>query len=214
MFQTIISACSRWSTSDDAGTAEPETGHSDGGADLGSERPIRADDDGKPDAPTTALDEDAVYGLLGNDRRRACLKLLSRSGTEWEVNDLSERVAERVADASTSPDDIYDSVYISLCQNHLPHLDEFDVVEYDPDEKTVRIGPAYDNLHRYWFVDQKSEESEPSLSRLALASSVLTVPTLSTVWLALPSLSTVVLPALIVLHVSVLAVELGPDYRS
>ncbi|WP_136718397.1 DUF7344 domain-containing protein [Halorientalis salina] len=88
------------------------------------------------------LTDDTFYELLGNERRRACLERLVESGTEWSVSDLSRAVAADITDSSTSPEEIYDSVYISLCQNHLPKLDEVDLIEYDLEAKTVRPGPG------------------------------------------------------------------------
>src|SRR6056297_1088682 len=90
-------------------------------------------------ATPATIDEDTVYEILSNERRRRCLKLLSESDEQWEVSQLSKRVAADIADADA---DIYDSIYISLCQTHLPKLAEADLIAYDSTEKTVTPGPA------------------------------------------------------------------------
>ncbi|QIO24573.1 hypothetical protein [Haloarcula sp. JP-L23] len=167
------------------------------------------DESSDPDRQAPALDEDAVYDLLGNERRRVCLKLLSQSDEVWDVSDLSERVAEIVSDPSTSPDDIYNSVYISLCQNHLPKLDEVDLVEYDSEAKTIHIGPAFDDIGRHWLADDQQPDTSPPAFRLTLAASVITVFAAGTTLLVAPALTSFTLPALLALHLLVLAVEAG-----
>lgn len=178
-----------------------------------SERPswLSPDEDeaSDPDREPPELDEDAVYDLLGNERRRVCLKLLSQSDEVWEVSDLSERVAEIVSDPSKSPDDIYNSVYISLCQNHLPKLDEVDLVEYDSEAKTIHIGPAFDDIGRHWLADGQQQDTSPPAFRLTLVASVITLVAVGTTLLLGPALTSFVLPALLALHLVVLVVEAG-----
>lgn len=98
---------------------------------------------------TTTLEEDTVFDLLGNERRRACLKRLLTIEDEIPVDQLARAVAETIADASTQPKDLQQSVYISLCQSHLPKLDRAAIIEYDSDHKTVGRGPAFDQIKPY-----------------------------------------------------------------
>lgn len=99
--------------------------------------------------PETTLDEDTVFDLLGNERRRACLKQLLTIEGETPVDELARSVAETIADASTQPKDLQQSVYISLCQSHLPKLDRAAIIEYDSDRKTVGRGPTFDQVKPY-----------------------------------------------------------------
>lgn len=89
------------------------------------------------------LTDDTFYNLVGNERRRACLERLVESETEWSVGDLAKAVATDITDSSTSPEEVYDSVYISLCQNHLPKLADASLIDYNHDAKTVTPGPEF-----------------------------------------------------------------------
>jgi len=125
----------------------------------------------QPNSGSTALEEDTVFDLLGNERRRASLKQLLTSEDETPVGELARDVAERITDESTVSEDLQRSVYISLCQSHLPKLDKAAIVEYDSDVKTVRRGPAFEQVKPYL-------ETQPSTGREWLyytVTSVLTV---------------------------------------
>jgi len=93
-----------------------------------------------PSHGEAALSEERLFDPPGNERRRSCLQCLAAIGGETTVQELASDVARRVSDEETSPDDIRDSVYISLCQNHLPKLADAGVVGYDSAEKTVGPG--------------------------------------------------------------------------
>lgn len=97
----------------------------------------------------TTLEEDTVFDLLGNERRRASLKHLIDSDGETPVGELARDVAEDIVEESTPAEDVQRSVYISLCQSHLPKLDRASIVEYDADVKTVEPGPAFEAVEPY-----------------------------------------------------------------
>jgi len=150
-------------------------------------------------ATPATIDEDTVYEILSNERRRRCLKLLSESDEQWEVSQLSKQVAADIADADA---DIYDSIYISLCQTHLPKLAEADLIAYDSTEKTVTPGPAMEALHRYWFPAEPEAESADTASPYALVASAVTLVALGLQALA-PALSGPIIVALATLHLVV-----------
>lgn len=105
--------------------------------------------EGESNSNTTTLEEDTVFDLLGNERRRASLKYLLAIENEIPVDELAREVAEHIADASTQPKDLQQSVYISLCQSHLPKLDRAAIVEYDSDRKIVSRGPTFGQIKPY-----------------------------------------------------------------
>jgi len=111
----------------------------------------------EPSHGDAALSEERLFDLLGNERRRSCLQCLATAGGRTTVQELAADVAVRVSDEGTPPDDIRDSVYISLCQNHLPKLDDAGVVTYDSAEKTVGPGPAFPVVERHLQVDDAGD---------------------------------------------------------
>jgi hypothetical protein len=126
-------------------------------------------------AEAAAIDEDTLFEILGNERRRTCLKLLAQSDESWDVSYLSERVATDVTDEPSAAEEIYDSVYISLCQTHLPKLDKAGLVDYDAEIKTVTIGPAADSIRQYWFPEAETSTAPDTTPQRSLLVSVCTV---------------------------------------
>ena len=85
------------------------------------------------------LDAGEIHDILRNDRRRLAIKCLREMDGGLSVRDLSEEVATRETGESPAPRDKRRSVYVSLHQTHLPKLDELGIVDYDTDEKEVRL---------------------------------------------------------------------------
>jgi hypothetical protein len=88
---------------------------------------------------TESLEAGQIHDILRNDRRRLALRSLRENGESLSVRDLSEAVATRETGESPAPRDKRRSVYVSLHQTHLPKLDDLGIVEYDTDEKEVRL---------------------------------------------------------------------------
>ena len=120
-------------------------------------------DTGETSAPPdqTGPDDATIFDILGNERRRVCLHCLAEHETALSVSALGQQVAKGVADAETDSDELYDSVYISLCQTHLPKLDAIGLVEYEQDRKGVRQGPRFDAI-RYQFEAARTTEGRSS----------------------------------------------------
>lgn len=93
------------------------------------------------------LTESQIYRFLGNDRRRAVLKILD--GTD-EVT--LEALVDSLVDG-TSPEAVHDglarSFYVSLQQTHLPKLADCGVVEFDGGNGPVRRGPQFEQVRRH-----------------------------------------------------------------
>ncbi len=127
-----------------------------------------------PDRP---LEDDALFDLLGNDRRRACLRYLRTAHPDATV-DVAE-VAECIAGHGASGDDATKrSVYATLCQTHLPKLDARDVVDYDPSDKTVTTGPAFERVCHH-FDDSDGNARNRTAAIAGLAVSLVSVALLS-----------------------------------
>jgi len=124
--------------------------------------------DGDPDAqgrPTaTELDRDRAFALLKNPRRRAVLAHLRETPTTT-LNALADRIAADEND--TTPAQLSSSerkrVYISLYQNHLPKLAEFDAVDYDQSRGDVRRRERARRLQQY--LDRLDRDADGSRGR-------------------------------------------------
>jgi hypothetical protein len=88
-----------------------------------------------------SLDPDVAFDLLSNQRRRHVLCVLAERRTDLTVQELATAIVERLASewAEESAVPVYQSVYVSLYQNHLPRLAEHDVVEYDAASRSVAL---------------------------------------------------------------------------
>ena len=85
------------------------------------------------------LAETEIHDVLRNERRRLALERLSERSGPASVSDLAEHVAALETGERPPPDNLRQSVYVSLHQTHLPKLDKLGIVEYDTDEKTVEL---------------------------------------------------------------------------
>jgi len=104
-----------------------------------------------------------------------------------------------VSDEETSPDDIRDSVYISLCQNHLPKLADAGVVGYDSAEKTVGPGPAFPVVERHLRADTTGDGDGVYTSYYALVS-LATLLVLGGSAYVLPAVQSYGVPTVLAIH--------------
>ncbi|WP_336133585.1 DUF7344 domain-containing protein [Natronomonas amylolytica] len=83
---------------------------------------------------------DAVLSAVADEHRRATLRLLNHSDREaMELDALADRVAH-VTTTQASEADHRRRVRIALHQIHLPKLDAYGLLSYDPETKEVRSG--------------------------------------------------------------------------
>lgn len=92
-------------------------------------------DERTPEAVTSpvGVDQDLVFDILKNRRRRQVLRYLMAIDGAASIGDLAEHLAAWENDVSQG-DITYKQrkrVYISLHQTHLPKLDDSSVVDYD-----------------------------------------------------------------------------------
>ncbi|MFC6906539.1 DUF7344 domain-containing protein [Halalkalicoccus tibetensis] len=90
------------------------------------------------DGSSAALSKDDLFGLLSDHRRRSVLRYLAtHSGSEpVGIGTLVDRVSAEGA-STGSADDADDRIRIQLHHNHLPKLEDHDVIEYDPARERV-----------------------------------------------------------------------------
>lgn len=104
-----------------------------------------ADGDGSsvPPAPERLCE---LYTMLSAPRRWYTIFLLA-SATEQSltVQTVAKRITAIQEDIppSHATGDAYTNRYNSLCQTHLPALDEVDIVRYDAERKRLTTGPSF-----------------------------------------------------------------------
>ena len=150
------------------------------------------------------LDDATVFDILGNERRRTCLHCLAEHETALPVSELGKQVARAVADAETDGDELYDSVYISLCQTHLPRLDAVGLIEYEQDRKRVRQGPRFDAIRDQFEAARTVEHQSSDSFRAENVVHILTVAIGAAAVVSPPAARTVLLFGLVAVHCLVL----------
>lgn len=80
-----------------------------------------------------------VLTLLHERRRRYMLYYLSEREGPVRVSELVDAVAEMESEESPIPDERFDRVEVALTHNHLPEVKSAEFVEYDREERVVRL---------------------------------------------------------------------------
>ncbi|MWG36714.1 DUF7344 domain-containing protein [Halomarina oriensis] len=102
------------------------------------------------------LEEGEIYDVLRNDRRRLALERLREAdGKRLSVGELSEQVAAAETGETPPPRQKRQSAYVSLHQTHLPKLDELGIVDYDAEEKVVRLEDRIRDIEAYMGVPSR-----------------------------------------------------------
>jgi hypothetical protein len=99
----------------------------------------------EPGEASGTLPESVVHEVLANDRRQLVLRCLDGPTT---LRELADRVAAECEGENPSKS-TRQSVYVTLHQCHLPKLDDFGIVEYDDDRKTVEPAPGLASIRTY-----------------------------------------------------------------
>lgn len=98
------------------------------------------------------LDRGHIFEILSNERRRHVIDYLQqRKNGPVDLGTLVTHVAareSRVPPEHVSPDD-RKSVYVGLRQTHLPKMDSYNVIEYDPDRGTIEPTETADRVRMY-----------------------------------------------------------------
>ncbi|WP_049890820.1 winged helix-turn-helix domain-containing protein [Natrinema versiforme] len=92
---------------------------------------------------------DAVFALLSNATRRSVLRYLV-DAEETTARELARTLTMEAPDSDTRAiDDSRQVVATALVHNHLPRLDEYDIVEYDGTPDEVTPGPNFDAVEPF-----------------------------------------------------------------
>jgi hypothetical protein len=97
---------------------------------------------------TDRLDRAEIHDVLSNDRRLQVLELLTDENPR-DLRSLADDIAAVESGESPAPREVRQSVYVTLHQNHLPKLDDLDIVEYDDTSKVIELGQRADEIDVY-----------------------------------------------------------------
>lgn len=114
------------------------------------------------------LTESDILEILRNSRRRTAISYLLQEGDRATLKELTKYVAAQeyeVATTEVSPDQ-HKRVYTALYQYHLPQLDDFDVVDFDKEGKTVALDDAATEVKSYL---QRNSSSDSALGNVVVA---------------------------------------------
>lgn len=95
----------------------------------------------------TELPQSECFALLADRHRRLAVRTLAERGGSLSPRALAERVADHVYGNAT--DEHRQRIHVAFHHNHLPRLEDHDVVSYDPDDGTVTRGSNFETLAHY-----------------------------------------------------------------
>lgn len=91
------------------------------------------------EALNTDLTENERHRLLKSTRRKYVIEILMDKSTEMTLDELAVELASQDPDTEVTDGEAVDLLTISLHHTHLPKLDHYGVIKYDP--ATRRITP-------------------------------------------------------------------------
>lgn len=95
------------------------------------------------------VDETVIHDILSNKRRREAIKYLIQRDEAVSVRELARHIARLESESLPPPGGVEQSVYVSLKQNHIPRLNELDIIEYDRDSNEVSVSRRAKDCERY-----------------------------------------------------------------
>lgn len=122
----------------------------------------------------TRLTSEEIFTVLSNERRRDVIRHLRDIDGETTVGTLAELIAAEENDITVGELSSYQRkcVYVSLYQNHLPLMDDINVVDYDDGRKTVEIRETVADLEPY-LEETDDPFRHPFLSGVTAGSAIL-----------------------------------------
>lgn len=91
---------------------------------------------------------DTVMDILSNSRRRAVVRTLEGRDESMALSELAELLAKGENGTEQIDSSERKRVYIALHQCHLPRMDEYNVLDYNKDRKTLEIDEGFDDVSR------------------------------------------------------------------
>lgn len=115
--------------------------------------------DGGPSDVGVGIDNDELYDVLANQRRRFAVHLLKREEQTMRIGEMAEQIAAWENDVDTAEITGSDRkrVYTALQQSHLPKMDRAGVVEFNKNRGVVEPTEALQNIDLYMDVVEGRE---------------------------------------------------------
>jgi len=135
--------------------------------------------------PAEEVGQSELHQILSNERRRRLIReIVENEDKELTVSELSERLAAQESGTEPAPRKVRHSVYVTLRQNHVPKLDDHDVVDFDGESKCIEPNERTPVFYR--LIDEADGTEWPSERHVLLALLVGTVLGLVGILDALP----------------------------
>ncbi|WP_436344170.1 DUF7344 domain-containing protein [Natronorubrum sp. FCH18a] len=94
------------------------------------------------------LERETIYSLLADQVREYLLGYLSVTD-RTTVSEAAERITEWHRETTATFETGTEAVTVQLIHNHLPRLDQYDVVEYDRANEVITPGSNFEVLEPY-----------------------------------------------------------------
>lgn len=97
----------------------------------------------------TSLELETIHSLLSNPVRTTLLRHLSVAGRVTTADAAARIATWDDTGSADSPWEEQTTVFVQLVHNHLPRLDNHDVVAYDRSSEHVARGQNFDDVEPY-----------------------------------------------------------------
>lgn len=136
-------------------------------------RTVRTEDDWNGDAESIAeappagtddLPNDVVFGLLSAARRRSVLRHLKENDGGATIGEVAEHIgaAENGIEVHQLSSTQRKRTYVGLYQNHLPKLNDANVIDYDRARGTIELREGAEQLLPYLSLDSADAGEDES----------------------------------------------------
>lgn len=99
-------------------------------------------------AQSGTLERETIYSLLADGVREYVLRRLSKTG-RTTVSEIADRITTTTDDQVVAVERVRTEITIQLVHNHLPRLDQHDVVDYDDSSGVITTGSNFGELEPY-----------------------------------------------------------------
>ncbi|QLG27830.1 hypothetical protein HUG10_09815 [Halorarum halophilum] len=115
------------------------------------------------------LPSDVVFGLLSAERRRNVLRYLHETDGEATIGEVAEYVGaeENGIEERRLSSTQRKRAYVGLYQNHLPKLDDANVIDYERARGTIELGEGAEQLFPHLYLDSTDPEGGDSGDEVA-----------------------------------------------
>lgn len=103
-----------------------------------------------------------LFDILSRERRRYALYALDRADGPVEIEELAERIRQWEEDGEPVSTGGLDDVVLSLQHTHLPRAAEAEYIEFDREEKEIRVSGEPAEFQMILAVSEAIENTDPT----------------------------------------------------